>query len=83
MLFGITDQRNPTQLPGVLGAFEYRHSGWIGLGDEPGGGASLSRESMSVLVGDIDEQAQIDFAKGCNPWNEKGYIKVTKTQAGK
>jgi hypothetical protein len=79
LLFGITDRRNPMNAPGVVGSFEYRHSGWIKTGDLPGIGHAADTESISVPFGEIDVNKQIEFAKGWLPWIEKGYIKVKKT----
>ncbi|HEY8746750.1 MAG TPA: hypothetical protein VIM11_02170 [Tepidisphaeraceae bacterium] len=78
LLFGISDQYSPIDSPGIIGPFEYRHSGWISLGG-PGSGRSVGQESMLVEAGTIDEKAQIEFARCWKPWMENEYIKVIKT----
>jgi len=78
LLYSITDQQNPMDEKDIVGPFEYRHSGWVQFGNGPGSGQSASRASLSVLVGNRDEQAQMKFAKGWKPWIEKGYIKIVK-----
>lgn len=83
LLFSITDQRNPMDAGGVVGPFEYRHSGWTTFGGGPGSGQSLSRAAMSMRVGEINEQAQRDFAQGWKAWIAKGYIKITEPEVQK
>jgi hypothetical protein len=76
LLFSITEQQNPMDVPNLLGPFEYRHSGVVEFGGHPGSGQAISSQAFSVVVGKIDPQAQMEFAKSWTPWIEKGYLKV-------
>ena len=78
LLYGITGRNDPTREAGVLGAYEYRHSGWATLGGPGNGHESMGfgRMSMSATGGQIDEKKQVEFAKRWLPWIEKDYIKV-------
>ena len=80
VLYSITNQRNPMDGSGVIGAVEFRHSGWVKVGDLPGIGHAAAGESISIPFGQIDESKQLDFARGWTPWIEKGYIKLVMSR---
>jgi hypothetical protein len=77
LLFGITDQNDPMEAPGVIGPFEYQHSGTVSLGG-PGGSISVGQMSISRSGDPLDPKAQAEFTKSWKPWIEKGYIVVKK-----
>ena len=78
LLFSISGRHDPRRAPGVIGPYEYRHSGWITFGGETDGGASMSFSSgsESIHIGRIDAAKQLAFAKRWLPWIEKGYVRL-------
>jgi hypothetical protein len=76
LLFGITDRNNPIDTPAVLGAFQYRHTGWVSFGSDPGEGFSTSQMSMDVETGEIAQKEQMEFASRWKPWIEKEYVRL-------
>jgi len=76
MLFSITGQHDPMDVPGALGPFEYRHSG--GVSTDGFGGGSFGQGSLSVPSGRIDPAVQLDLAKRWKPWLENHYIQIKK-----
>jgi hypothetical protein len=77
LLFGITNQNNPLETPGVLGGFEYHHTGWVDF-DTLSERISTSTSDMAMPEGVIDAKAQSEFIKAWEPWMDDGYIQVKK-----
>lgn len=80
LLYSISGWNDPMRAPGVLGPYDYRHSGWSLFGGGASGiaGGGFGRGAMSIKVGTIDEKKQIEFAKKWKVWLDRDYIKVVK-----
>lgn len=83
LLFGITGRNNPAkddgvisfEDKGVLGPYEFQHSGWAIRAADHSMGYRLG-STTPYLSDQIDEKKQLEFARLWLPWIEKGCIKV-------